>query len=87
MLVGTCPFKGTNETDLLFNIRSQSLKLPGSISVSKGSISILAKVGRFSLFSFPCPFSLRFLVVALGAHGFSTGLDRPAAAYYQKVPC
>jgi hypothetical protein len=44
MLVGTCPFKGVNETDLLFNIRSQSLKIPGSIEVSKGSIGILSRL-------------------------------------------
>lgn len=44
MLVGTCPFKGTNETDLLQNIRTQALKIPAGVEVSKISVSILVKL-------------------------------------------
>jgi hypothetical protein len=47
MLVGTCPFKGTNEADLLNNIRTLSLKIPSGIEVSKASIGILIKVRQF----------------------------------------
>lgn len=49
MLVGTSPFKGTNETDLLHNIRTQALKVPGNIEISKVSIGILVRVSSVSL--------------------------------------
>ncbi len=44
MLVGTCPFKGTNETDLLQNIRTQALRVPSGIPVSQASIDILVRL-------------------------------------------
>jgi hypothetical protein len=47
MLVGVCPFKGTNEADLLHNIRTLALKIPSTITVSKHSIGILSKVSDF----------------------------------------
>ena len=46
MLVGTCPFKGTNEIDLLNNIRTKALKVPSDVEISKVSIDILSKVSR-----------------------------------------
>ena len=44
MLVGTSPFKGTNEVDLLNNIKTKELSIPKNIEVSKVSIEILIKV-------------------------------------------
>lgn len=44
MLVGTCPFKGTNEIDLLNNIRTKALKVPEDVKISRISIEILSKV-------------------------------------------
>lgn len=46
MLVGTCPFKGMNEADLLNNIRTKSLRIPGSIEIAKLSFDILGKVSN-----------------------------------------
>lgn len=44
MLVGTSPFKGTNEADLLVNIKTKELNVPKDIVLSKASIEILIKV-------------------------------------------
>lgn len=44
MLVGTCPFKGMNEGDLLNNIKTKELVVPPDVAVSKVSVEILAKV-------------------------------------------
>ncbi len=44
MLVGVYPFKGTNELDLLSNIKTKQLMVPKEIGVSKPSIDVLIKV-------------------------------------------
>lgn len=44
MLVGTCPFKGTNEIDLLFNIKTKDLHVPKDVELSKHSREILVKL-------------------------------------------
>ena len=41
MLVGTTPFKGVNEVDLLKTIKTKSLSLPSNISISKESIILM----------------------------------------------
>ena len=48
MLVGTSPFKGTSEPDLLMNIKTKELNVPKDVILSKVSIEILIKV-RFGL--------------------------------------
>lgn len=49
MLVGTSPFKGTNEADLLMNIKTKELNVPKDVVLSKVSIEILIKVWLPSL--------------------------------------
>lgn len=44
MLVGTSPFKGLNEGDLLMNIKTKELNVPKEVVLSKVSIEILIKV-------------------------------------------
>lgn len=44
MLVGTSPFKGANEGDLLMNIKTKELNVPKDVSLSKVSVEILIKV-------------------------------------------
>ena len=44
MLVGCSPFKGTNEADLLLNIKTKELSIPKEVILSKVSIDILKKV-------------------------------------------
>lgn len=50
MLVGTSPFKGTNEADLLMNIKTKELNVPKDVVLSKVSIEILIKVQLIGLF-------------------------------------
>lgn len=47
MLVGVYPFRGTNELDLLNNIRTKQLMVPKEVGVSKPSIDVLIKVLHF----------------------------------------
>lgn len=56
MLVGTSPFKGTNEGDLLMNIKTKELNVPKEVVLSKVSIEILIKVRSFYFFvqAFEC---------------------------------
>ncbi|KAJ1434724.1 hypothetical protein B484DRAFT_282093 [Ochromonadaceae sp. CCMP2298] len=44
MLVGTCPFKGSNEGDLLMNIKTKELVVPKEVVISKTSVDILIKL-------------------------------------------
>jgi hypothetical protein len=44
MLVGTSPFKGKNEGDLLMNIKTKELQVPPDVHPSNVSIQILVKV-------------------------------------------
>lgn len=44
MLVGVSPFKGTNEHDLLNNIKTKELSVPSDIKVSKPTVDILVKL-------------------------------------------
>lgn len=44
MLVGTSPFKGTSEPDLLMNIKTKELNVPKDVILSKVSIEILIKL-------------------------------------------
>ena len=44
MLVGISPFQGTNETDLLRNIKTKELSVPKHIVTTNVSIEILVKV-------------------------------------------
>jgi serine/threonine-protein kinase ULK/ATG1 len=44
MLVGVSPFKGTNENDLLHNIKTKELSVPNHIVITNVSIEILVKL-------------------------------------------
>lgn len=44
MLVGTSPFKGANEGDLLMNIKTKELNVPNDVVLSEVSLQILIKV-------------------------------------------
>lgn len=44
MLVGSAPFKGMNERDLLQNIKTKELSIPKDLLISRQSIEVLAKV-------------------------------------------
>ena len=46
MLVGTSPFKGANEGDLLMNIKTKELNVPKDVNLSKVSVEILIKVRK-----------------------------------------
>jgi serine/threonine protein kinase len=52
MLVGTSPFKGINEADLLINIKTKELNVPKDITLSKISIDILIKVCYISFYTY-----------------------------------
>ena len=51
MLVGTCPFKGSNEADLLHNIKTKDLSIPKEVEISKLSVDLLAKVSTSQPFA------------------------------------
>lgn len=42
--MGKCPFRGQNEIDLLTNIRTQELRIPDDVSVTKAHMDIIGKV-------------------------------------------
>ena len=44
MLVGTCPFKGSNEVDLLNNIKNRNLVIPNEVEISSLSLDVLSKL-------------------------------------------
>lgn len=44
MLVGTCPFKGSNEVDLLNNIKNKNLVIPNEVEISPLSLDVLSKL-------------------------------------------
>lgn len=44
MLVGTCPFKGSNEVDLLNNINKKNLVIPSELEISSLSLDVLSKL-------------------------------------------
>lgn len=60
MLVGTSPFKGTNEADLLKNIRTKELVVPKDVTLSRSSVEILIKVVITLLFQY---FLIRFILL------------------------
>jgi hypothetical protein len=86
MLVGTCPFKGVNEGDLLNNIKTKALKIPSDIPVSRTAIDILAKVLSDTLFSLfisliLLSFSLSLYLILIS---LSLSLSLVARAYHQQ---